>query len=144
MYQSVGETATITLGGMAKSSAFCFACVCMGFCYFANNTLSALLTYLGNHVANLLYILKRKGDTDLDGYLPTCCIKITQRGLRLHVPTFEIQCTASPTPRVLSAKPIGAPVLKLRRWANGQQTKYHSLVDLPRLPSNVVKISKTT
>ena len=36
--------------------------------------------------------------------------------------------TASPTPKVLSAQSIGAPVFKIRRWVNNQLTKYHSLL----------------
>ncbi len=34
--------------------------------------------------------------------------------------------TASSTPKVLSAQPIGAPVFKIRGWANNQLTKNHS------------------
>ncbi len=50
-----------------------------------------------------------------------------QDPLLLCVATLDQnEFTASPTPKVLSAQPIGAPVFKVRGWANSQLTKYHS------------------
>ena len=37
----------------------------------------------------------------------------------------HVEYSASPTPKVLPAQPIGAPLIKVKGWANSQLTKYH-------------------
>ena len=74
--------------------------------------------------------------------LPTCCIKSTQRALLSQItcitcsnilPTqkpFVIATygdTSSLPPKVLSAKPVGAPGSKMNGWATDQAKSIHAL-----------------